>query len=897
MKISLRLKLSLISALILITPTLTLKSQQPFTGSYDAFQYRNLGAFRISAWVGALAVPENPGEKHKYTWYVGPRSGGVWKTINNGTTFECISDSFNTSAIGDIAVAPSNPEILWVGTGDAFNARSSYYGNGIWKSTDAGKTWKNMGLTDAHHIARVIIHPKNPDIVWVAAMGHLFSANSERGLFMTINGGKTWEKVLYVNDITGVIDLVVNPVNPEILYAATYEKVRSAWTYEPGGEHSRIYKSTDGGKSWKVLTGGLPEGPLGRIGLDIHRSDPDILVAVIQNLNVKPGADPDAEVPFDEFTDHSFDNLIGGEAYITKDGGKRWKRINDPEKTDVSGKAAYSFNRIAIDPKNPDKIYIIGAGMYYTLDGGKTWPNGREQDRFRSNFGDNRVFWIDPHDPRHIMLGSDGGIYSSFDGGLTMNHYYQIPLGEVYHVEADMETPYNIYIGLQDHETWKAPSNSWAGEISPSDWVITGMWDGMYTKVDPENNRYIYYTTQFGSHHRVDQATGERVPIAPVAKEGEPFYRFTWTTPIALSPFNSSIIYTGAQYVLRSFDRGKNWEKISPDLTDNDPDKIHGKGHLRFCSITTLAESPVRAGVIWAGTDDGHVQVTTDHGHTWSDVTPALASAGAPESMWVSRVFPSNFNEAVAYISKSGFTDDIMTPHIYATNDLGKTWSRVTGGLPEYPVSVIIEDRKNPDLLFVGNDNGVYVSLDKGMNWKPLRANMPPVVVRDLMIHPRENDLIVGTYGRGAWITDISPLQQITRELPGKPLHLFNIEPKPQMNFSQQASWGNYQMTGSNHLNSPNEPVGLEIWYYLGETSKDDLIIKITDRDGHQVFERKLEQKPGFGKTYWNTMRAVPGEYNVTLIRGTVSETKPASLTEKWLWPVLNYQVGKNNAP
>jgi photosystem II stability/assembly factor-like uncharacterized protein len=900
-----RIKKELFYCLIAISVSVfsfTAQGQQSLPGGYDAFTFRNLGAFRISAWVGAVAVPENPGDKHKYTWYVGPRSGGVWKTVNNGTTFECVSDQFNTCAIGDIAVAPSDPEIVWVGTGDAFNARSSYYGNGIWKSPDAGKTWKNMGLTGTRHIARIMIHPRDPQTVWVAAMGSLWSDNPDRGVFKTTNGGKTWEKVLFIDDKTGVIDLVVNPLNPDILYAATYEKVRTAWNYEPGGVKSRIHKSTDGGKSWQVLSGGLPQGPLGRIGLDIHRANPDIVVAVIQNLNVKPGIDPDAPVPFNEFTDHSFDNLIGGEVYLTRDGGKKWKRINDPEKVDVSGKAAYSFNRIAIDPVDPDKVYVVGVGMFYTLDGGKTWPPGSQQDRFQTNFGDNRVFWINPKDPRHMMLGSDGGIYSTWDGGLTMNHYYHIPLGEVYHVETDMETPYNIYIGLQDHEAWKAPSNGWSGAITPADWVITGMWDGMYTKVDPETNRYIYYTTQFGSHHRVDQAKGERVPVTPSAKEGEPFYRFTWTTPLALSPHNSSIVYTGAQMVLRSLDRGANWEPVSPDLTANDPDKIHGKGHIRYCTITTLAESPVKAGIIWAGTDDGHVHITRDHGHTWTEVTGAMEEAGAPSKMWVSRVFPSNFEAGTAYVSKSGYTEDIMDPHVYVTSDFGKTWKKITNGLPGYPVSVVIEDRRNRNLLFAGNDNGVWVSLNGGESWESFRANMPPAVVRDLMVHPRENDLIVGTYGRAAWVTDISPLQQVTPEILKKPLHLFSIEPKPQMNFSQQATWGNYHMTGSNHLNTENEPNGLEIWYYQSGELKDEAIITVKDATGKQVFERKIRTGQGIGKIWWNTMRAEPGTYTVTLTgvdvseanTGSHSESTTGTVTQRWQWPVLNFNGGND---
>lgn len=871
------------------TISLNISAQETKIENYDAFQYRNFGAFRASAWVGSVAVPENPGLKHKYTWYVGARNGGIWKTINNGTTFECISDSFGTTAIGDIAVAPSDPEIIWAGTGDAFNARSSYYGNGIWKSEDAGKTWQNMGLNDSHHISKIIIHPENPDVVWLASMGHLFSKNEERGVFKTEDGGKNWSKVLYIDDETGVIDMIINPKNPNILYAATYQKERTAWNFEPCGENSRIYKSVDGGSTWEILKNGLPTGPLGRIGLDIHPANPEIVVAVIQNLNIKPGADQNEPAPFDEFTDHSFDNLIGGVVYITKNGGENWERINDPETNDVSGKAAYSFNRISIDPQNPDKIYIIGSSMYYTLDGGLSWPSGREQKLFQTNFGDNRVFWIDPKDPRHMMLGSDGGIYSTFDGGLSMNHYYQIPLGEIYNVEADMETPYNIYIGLQDHETWKAPSNGWSGEISSSDWVITGMWDGMYSKVDPENQKYIYITTQFGSHQRVNQETGERTSISPKPADGNPPYRYTWSTPLAISPHNSAIIYTGAQKVLRSLNRGETWEEISSDLTDNDSIKTRGKGHIQYCTITTLAESPVKAGIIWAGTDDGHVQLTTDFGHKWINLTSSLAKASAPPSMWVSRVFPSNHDAATAYITKCGYTDDVMTPYIFVTNDYGKTWKKITDGLPNSPINVIIEDKKNDSLLFAGNDLGVYVSTDKGKSWHPLKANMPTTVVRDLMIHPRENDLIVGTYGRAAWITDISPLQQLTTEIKSKSLHLFDIEPKPQLNYSQQANWGNYQMMGSNHLNTPNEPNGLEIWYYQGNGLKNKTLLQIKENDGTVVFEKTLDSKPGIGKIYWNNRKANPGNYNVILSNGKIKESKTGTVLERWIWPVLNY--------
>lgn len=885
-------KINVITTLLLIWSVAigqTLPTANQGSDPFEAFRYRNLGAFRISAWVGSIAVPENPGLKHKYTFYVGARSGGVWKTVNNGTTFECISDPLGISTVGDIAIAPSNPDIVWIGTGEAFNARSSYYGNGIWKSTDAGKTWKNMGLKDSHHIAKIIIHPKNPDIVYVASMGHLFSTNEERGVFKTTDGGKSWTKVFYIDDATGIIDLIINRSNPEILYAASYEKIRTPWTYESGGEKSRIYKTSDGGKRWTALAEGLPTGPLGRIGIDISRANPDVLVAVVQNLNPKPGVDLSQLPPFDVFVDRSLDHLIGGEVYKSTNAGKSWKKISDP-KVDVSGKAAYSFNRIYIDPLDENKIYIVGVGMFYTLDGGKTWPTGRQQDRFQTNFGDNRSFWINPEDPRHILLGSDGGIYSTWDGGLSMNHYYQIPLGEIYNVEVDNAEPYNIYIGLQDHETWKGPVNSWSGQVNLADWVIVGMWDGMYCRVDPQDNRWLYYTTQFGSHHRVDQLKGERVSIVPKKAPGTDPYRYTWVTPLVLSPHNSSILYTGGEKLLRSLNRGDTWEEISDDLTNNDRVKIAGTGHIMYCTITSISESPAKPGVIWAGTDDGRVHVTNDHGHTWYEATGHLTALGAPAERWVTSVVASGHDAGTAYVAKNGFHNDDFTTYVYKTTDFGRTWKDLSANLPESPVNVIFEDRKNSNLLFLGNDMGVYVTLNGGSDWLPLRSNMPPVVVRDLTVHSRENDLVVGTYGRAAWITDISPLQQFTTAVADSEFHLFEVDPKPRMNSSQQAGWGNYHMTGSNHLRTPNEPNGLEIWYYFKTGLPANALLVISDEDGREVFRRDIPAVKGINKIYWNTNRAVAGRYSVELSYNGAKQIRKGVVKEGIYFPVQNYR-------
>lgn len=886
-----QLRYLLVLLLAAMTP-LNLSAQEPAqdAGS-NGFEFRNLGAFRASAWVGELAIPIDPDNDHCNTWYVAARAGGVWKTVNNGTTFECITDDLGTSYIGDVEVAPSNHDIVWVGTGDNFNARSSYYGNGIWKSTDAGKTWTNMGLKKSSHIAEIIIHPTNPDIVWVAVMGNLFSENEERGVYLTKDGGQTWTKTLYVDAATGVIDIVLNPADPDILYASSYEKVRLPWTFEPGGKKSRIYKSTDGGRSWNVVTGGgFPEGPLGRIGIDLQHNNPDVLVAVVQNLNLKEGVDPDAPVPFDESTDHSFDNLVGGECYRSFDAGETWEKLNDPNEVDVSGKAAYSFNKISVDPEDPDKIFIIGAGMIYTLDGGKSWPKGPEADRFKTNFGDNRTLWIDPRDGDHMFLGSDGGIYQTWDGGKTMMHYNHLPLGEIYMVEVDDREPYNIYIGLQDHEVWKGPSNNWSGSIGVEDWVIVGMWDGMYCRVDHEDNRWLYTTTQFGAHLRVDQKTGERVSILPKPPEGAERYRYTWNTPIVLSPHDSKVLYTGGQVLLRSTDRGDTWNEISPDLTDNDKVKIAGTGHVMYCTIVSIDESPLEQGVIWVGTDDGRIHLTQNGGESWKEFTAELEKLGMTHERWTARVAASKHKKGRAYVAKNGYRNDDMKPYLYATENYGEDWKDLSAGLPDYPINVVFEDAKNPDLLFVGNDIGVFYTLDRGGSWTQLKANLPPVVVRDLLVHPRDGDLVIGTYGRAAWVGDISPLQQMNEDIAGRDFYLFDIEPKPQMNRSQQAQWGNYNIKGSNQLRTPNEPNGLEIWFRFKSSSDQKARLIVEDANGTEVHGRDLDANEGIGKVYWNTQRAAPGEYKVSLSYMDKTVTKTATVKERWLWSVLNFE-------
>jgi len=865
------------------------------------FVFRNLGPYRAGSWVTDFAVPEIPPKNHLYTFYVGTRNGGVWKTTNNGTTFEPIFDDQEMLSIGSVAVAPSNSDIVWVGTGESYNARSSHRGDGVYRSNDGGRTWQNKGLRDSHHISRIVIHPQNQDIVYVAAMGHLFSSNEERGVFKTEDGGKTWRKVFYINERVGVIDVALNKKNPDIIYAAAYEKYRYPWHFEEGGPESAIYKSADAGKTWRRLAGGLPSGKIGRIGIDIYRKNPDVLYAVFENANKRPPTQEEADQDRKRGLEPQ-ERTIAGEVYRSDDAGTTWKKMNSA-KDDVSGKAAYSFNQIRVDPNDDSKVYVLGASLAYSYDGGKTWKNlGWQPSLFATAFGDVRTLWIDPENSDRMLFGSDGGVHITYDGGKTCDHLYNIPLGEFYAIGVDMEDPYNIYGGLQDHDSWKGPSNGWSGEVGPENWVTVGTSDGMYNVVDPEDSRWVYNTHEFGGHSRVDQRLGTITDIKPVPDKGNPAYRFNWTPPLHLSPHNSKIIYTGAQVLLRSLNRGDKWQEISPDLTTNDPVKTAGRGNITYCTIATISESPVTPGIIWVGTDDGKVWLTRDGGANWTDCTTAVAKVGAPEDFWVSRVFASAAQEGTAYVTKTGFRNDNFRPFVYKTTDFGVTWTPITAGLPDFPVNVIFEDRKHPHLLFLGSDGGVFVSIDGGAKWVRMKNNMANAPVKDLLVHPRENDLVVATYGRGLFVTDITPLQEISENILAEDLHFFEIKPRIER---LTGGWGSYRLYGDRHLFTPNEPEAVGINYYLKEKPKEKVKITVTDSDGQVLAELPGKVEPGINTVLWN-MRQIPkkediqpgeerwrggklvapGEYLVTLEVGQRKITRKAVIKGRMGWMI-----------
>ncbi len=856
-----------LALLTLVTPV---RAQEAPEGLLNAFEFRNLGPFRTGAWVTDFAVPETPLKDHMRVFYVATRNGGVWKTVNNGTTFEPVFDNVGPLTIGAVAVAPNNADLVWVGTGDPDLARYAYAGDGVYRSNDGGATWEHMGLEETHHVRKIIVHPDDSNTVYVAAMGHLHGPNPERGVFRTTDGGRSWDKVLFVNSRVGVIDLVMVPGQPEVLYAATYEKARFPWTYDVGGPGSGIYKTTDGGNHWSRLENGLPGGNIGRIGIDVFRGDPNVLFAVVENANPRPGDPPGAM------------RVSGGwgEVYRTDDAGATWHMTHDPS-VNVGGKAPYSFNILRIDPEDSNLLYVTSDAILISHDGGVTWSGGygpNASPLFRQMFGDVRNIWVDPQDGDRIFVGSDGGVNITYDGGTTVDFLPNLPIGEIYDLEVDMEDPYHIYVGQQDHESWKGPINGFSGLVSGiEDWVTVGTGDGMYQAVDYQDSRWVYNTLQFGGHVRVDQELATMTRIEPPRRpEGEPHYRYTWTTPIVLSPHDPATVYTGAQVVLRSPDRGDTWEEISPDLTTDNPDKIDGNGNIQYCTITTLAESPLIPGLIWAGTDDGKVQVTRDDGGSWADLTGALEGAGAPHEYWVTRVVPSGHDPAVAFVTITGFHRDDFRPFVYRTDDYGATWHSIASNLTRASANVLAEDRKNGSLLFLGTDHGLFATLDGGAHWSPFQGNMPVLPVRDVVIHPRENDLVVGTHGRGAWVTDITPLQQITPETLGRDYYLFEPEPKA---FRVESGWGNFRFFGWRQVTTPNELNGVLLDVYQREDGNQPMTLRVSDQSGQLV--RTLEEPGAQGLHrivlgFQGRGRGIlePGEYTVTLEVGGTTQSR-----------------------
>jgi len=778
-------------------------------------------------------------------FYAATASGGLWKTENNGLSFRSIFDDQPVISLGAVAVSQSNPQIVYVGTGEANNSRSSYWGNGVYRSDNGGDSWTHLGLPESHHIGRVVIDPKDPNVVYVAALGKLYSHNPERGLYKTTDGGKTWVKSLdYRVDgrEIGVVDIVMDPRNPQVLYAATYDKVRTPWTFAEGGMGSAIHKTTDGGRTWTKLTTGLPTGLLGRIGLQVARQDSNRVYAVIENANAWEG-DPVERAR--RMAEGFGGDTIGDEFYRSDDAGRTWTKMA-PQAPAGGGRPPrfganppYYYGQIRVNPTNKDHIYLLSVGMFHSTDGGRTWS-------VPFNYGgDNHAMWINPADSNHMILGHDHGMGVTFDAGRTWLHPQNLPLAQFYAIGYDMEYPYNVYGGTQDNRCLRGPSTMTNGSAIPFEaWYFVGSCgDGMYSVVDPTDSRWLYNEGQFGVIGRVDQVLGTTTNIQYRRPQGQEPIRYNWSAPIVISPHNPQTIYHAGQVVLRSNDRGDNWTEISPDLSVNDPARRGGSGNIQYGTITSLDESSITPGLLWVGTDDGNVQVTRDGGQNWTNVRERIP--GHP-GYWVSRVAPSFHDPAVAYLTITGYRHDDFRPFVWKTSDYGQTWTSMAANLPtEAGINTIVEDRKNPNFLMVGTELALFFSLDGGQSWTRVRGNLPTTPIYDMKIHPRENELIIGTHGRGIWIADITPFQHLTAQVQAQPAALLPIQP------TVQWAGGLTPIRARDNFNGESRQPGVHIHYYLPRDVSGDVKVRVFD-GARQIAEVDGAATAGINTVRWN---------------------------------------------
>jgi photosystem II stability/assembly factor-like uncharacterized protein len=834
----------------------------PFPG----LKFRNIGPATMGGRIDDLAVLEsNPA-----VFYVGTATGGLWKTMNNGTTWEVLFDDLDdTVSIGDIAINPNDANTVWVGSGENNNRQSGSWGNGLYKSIDGGKTFKHMGLATSKHIARIIVDPVDHDVVYVAALGSLWGAGGERGVYKTTDGGLTWTRVLFVNDDTGATELVMDPSNNKVIYAATYQRRRATWGFNGGGLGSAMWKSSDAGRTWTKLTNGVPAGPLGRIGMDVYRANPNIVYARIEH-------------PKESGT------------YRSDDAGQTWRKMSD-----VNPRPMY-FSQIRIDPTSDARIYVLGVDLHVSDDGGKTfWMQESLHD-------DHHAMWINPNNPNHIISGTDGGVGISYDRAKTYEAIYNMDLGQFYHVTYDMESPYNVCGGLQDNYTWCGPSavRSRTG-ISNEQWFQIQGGDGFEAQVDPKDSRTIYAESQDGNIVRIDKVSNERKSIRPLPAKGEAPYRWNWNTPILISPHDSNTIYVGANRVFKSTDRGHSWTAISGELTeatDRETLALMGvkaaefeiakhDGVQSYGNIVQLVESPKTAGVLYAGTDDGKVHMTKDGGKSWTDITGRFPNV--PKNSYVSRLVPSAHEVNVVYASFDNHRADDMNTYVYASVDGGGNFRSIGEGIPKgHAVMSMAEDPKNPNVLYSGSEFGLFVSPNRGGTWTRVKGMLPTVPIHEIVFHPRDNDMIVATHGRSIWVLDdATPLQQYPEAIKSD---AFLFDTRPAMQFNQANDRG---FLADKPFFGKNPTYGAPISFYLSKP-QTNVALRIRDAAGTQVRELTgddLREARGAGvnRVYWdlrhqplpplagqqqagggggfggggnNGPNVLPGEYRVTLV-------------------------------
>tara|TARA_B100000768_G_scaffold60259_1_gene58284 strand:- start:172 stop:3006 length:2835 start_codon:yes stop_codon:yes gene_type:complete len=856
-----------------VTKALQEKEALINTSIIKNISFTNIGPTIMSGRVADIDVnPNDPTE-----FYVGYASGGLWYTKNNGTSFKPVLDNSPTQNIGDIAVDWKKGTI-WVGTGEKNSSRSSYAGIGMLKSDNQGLTWEHVGLPDSHHVSRIIINANNPEEVVVGVIGHLYSPNEERGIFKTIDGGKTWRKTLFINSSTGIIDVVVAPENPKVLYAASWERERKAWNFDGDGNNSAIYKSIDGGDTWKNIStnNGFRNGDgVGRIGLTIYNentvyvihdsqfrgksekkekkssngltkedfknmSTEEFLTLTDKNLNnflrgnrfqqkytsktVKKMVSQGTVKPIDlakyleDANSLLFDTPVeGAEVFITTNGGKKWSKTHNNQIDGLYYSYGYYFGEIRVDPQDKNTIYVLGVPILRSKDGGKTFTSiGKENVH-----SDHQALWINPKRKGHLVEGNDGGLNISYDDGAHWIKLNSPSVGQFYAIYADNQKPYNVYGGLQDNGVWTASHNAKMNNR----WLQTGQnpyasimgGDGMQVQVDDRNPSIVYTGSQFGNYFRLDRDQGERTYIQPKHTLGEAPYRFNWQTPILLSKHNQDILYLGSNKLHRSLDKGDTWEAISNDLTTGGK-----KGNVAYGTLTTLSESPFQFGLLYTGSDDGYVHVSKNGGGSWERISNSF-----PKDLWVSRVIASQHKKERVYVTLNGYRSDDFTVYVYRSDDYGKTWANISNNIPASPVNVIREDSENPNLVYVGTDNGAYASFNQGKEWSPFHKGLPNVAIHDLVIQPSAKHLILGTHGRSLYKATIAPLQLMTSEVIAKEAHIFPIS-----TIKKSRTWGN----SWGRWSTPFIPK-ISIPYYLRSSKKvtikiykDELLIASTTK-------------------------------------------------------------------
>ncbi len=848
---------------------LQLESDSPFNG----IPWRSVGPEVQSGRVNVIVAPL--GDPSKV--YVAFATGGLYRTDDDGQSWTSLFG--NQSAFGIGAVAVSNDgKTIWVGTGEENSQRTSYAGTGVFKSIDSGKTWTWMGLPESHHIGKILINPKNDKIVYVAALGHLYSQNAERGVYKTVDGGKTWDLVLKKDEFTGAVDMAMDPKNPDTIYASLWQRDRKSWDFVESGPGSAVYKSVNGGKTWAKMPT-IPSGdPAGRIGLSICASHPETVYAFVDNqAEDEDWADADEKVPTGRLTPRRFSLLdddtiqevdksklqtfmrgfepeintddvlkqikdkkltvaqliarfakkspnlfgtqVGAELYRTDNSGKSWYRTDHGQFGPFGG---YYWGKVSVNPSDANDVYVMGLPLLHSKDGGKNWTSV-----FQRAHVDYHAVWNDPRDPRKVWVGNDGGLYLSYDGGATIKHLNNLAVGQATTLALDNKVPYNIYTGLQDNGTLKGPSSYRPGVSDVNQWKAIGGGDGSAVAVDPrKDGDFVYVASQFGEHTGINQVTNEQNSARPSAPKGDPAMRFNWISPILISTHDSDIIYVGAQRLYRSFDQGRHFKPISPDLTKNIPN-----GNVPFSTIKDVSESPLRFGLIYVGCDDGNVQVTPDGGYQWTKIlTPA------PDK-WVSRVVASKWDENTVYVSQSGYREDDFAPYLWKSTDQGKTWKSIVGNLPNETINVVREDPNESGVLYVGTDMGVYISFDGGQKWEILKGGLPNTPVHDLAIQARDKELVIATHARSIWVLPLDRVLSITPDLRKKDLKLDSVD-----DVTHSSSWGYDRREKWD--TAPPRPPKVTGTFWTKEPGA--AVIRIKSKDGKVVKETSFNAVRGF---------------------------------------------------